>query len=185
MKVIKIFLFVGVILLILAGLILNWGEKNPEIETNTNQDTTSASVTEDKDGKIVYKNTEYGFQISLSDSWKGFKTVFDEWEGDSVNSAGGVDIGTEHGPMILVRHPKWTEKTPRQDIPVMIFTRAQWEDMTTEKFHIGAGPVSPPEIGRNTKYIFALPARYNYTYMEGYEDVEQILSRGSFKTFFQ
>lgn len=183
MKVIKILLFVGVILLILAGLILNWGEKKSEVETNTNKETTSASVTEDKGGKIIYMNTEYGFQVSLTDSWRGFSVVVDEWEGDSVNPSGEVNIGVEHGPIILIRHPLWSETTPRQDIPVMVFTRSQWEDVMREKFHIGAGPTSPSEMGRNLKYIFALPARYNYTFMDGYEDVEQILGRGSFKTF--
>lgn len=47
--------------------------------------------------------------------------------------------------------------------------------MQQEKFHLGAAPVGPGEIARNSGYVFALPARYNYAFPEGYEEVEEIL----------
>ncbi len=34
-----------------------------------------------------------------------------------------------------------------QDIPVMVFTLSQWNDLLAEKFHIGAAPVGPSEFG--------------------------------------
>jgi hypothetical protein len=77
--------------------------------------------------------------------------------------------------MISIRHPEWTAENPRQDIPIMIFTTAQWNSLQQGKFHIGAAPIGPSELGRNAKYVFALPARYNYAFPTGYEEVESIL----------
>ena len=57
----------------------------------------------------------------------------------------------------------------------MIFTTAQWKSLQQEEFHIGAAPVGPRELGRNTKYVFGLPARYNFAFPTGYEEVENIL----------
>ncbi len=81
----------------------------------------------------------------------------------------------ESGPEIVIRHPQWSAETPRQDIPIMVFTRTQWEALGKETFHIGAAPVGPTELGRNSRYVFALPARYNYEYLFGYEEVESII----------
>jgi hypothetical protein len=58
----------------------------------------------------------------------------------------------------------------------MIFTLAQWNALGQEKFHIGAAPFGPRELGRNRDYVFALPARYNFAFLEGFEEVETILS---------
>jgi len=73
------------------------------------------------------------------------------------------------------RHPEWKADNPRQDIPIMIFTLQQWEALQLEKFHIGAAPIGPKELGRNSKYVFALPARYNFAFPTGYEEVEKII----------
>jgi hypothetical protein len=65
----------------------------------------------------------------------------------------------------------------------MIFTMAQWEALQSEKFHIGAAPMGPKELGRNSKYVFALPARYNYAFPEGFEEVDAILESGALKAY--
>lgn len=57
----------------------------------------------------------------------------------------------------------------------MIFTLEQWGSLLEGKFHIGAAPIGPTELGRNSKYVFALPARYNFAFPEGYEEVEEII----------
>jgi len=124
--------------------------------------------------KIVYRNTQFGFNFSLPESWKGYSIITDKWEGKSFK---GLQPGKtiETGPMISIRHPDWTAQNPRQDIPVMIFTTAQWNMLQKDEFHIGAAPINPSELGRNTSYVFALPARYNYAFPTGYEEVENIL----------
>jgi hypothetical protein len=41
-----------------------------------------------------------------------------------------------------------------------------------------AAVLQPPasEFGRNSRYVFALPARYNFAFPKGYEEVEDILN---------
>jgi hypothetical protein len=122
--------------------------------------------------ETLYQNSQYGFTFTLPDSWQGFTIVNDKWEGTGIGSAQIIATG----PEISIRHPQWSKDNPRQDIPIMIFTLAQWQDLQQEKFHIGAAPMGPSELGRNDKFIFALPARYNYAFPAGYEEVEQILA---------
>ena len=107
-------------------------------------------------------------------SWKGYTIVDSKWEGSSVDSS-GQNKTTETGPEIKIRHPEWTEQNPREDIPIMIFTLAQWNDLQADKFHIGAAPINPSELARNSQYVFALPARYNFDFLTGYEEVDAIL----------
>lgn len=57
----------------------------------------------------------------------------------------------------------------------MVFTPAQWNSLQGDEFHIGAAPMNPSELGRSSQYVLALPARYNYAFPTGYEEVEQIL----------
>ena len=123
---------------------------------------------------IIYKNTRYGFDFVLPDSWNGYSILTGTWEGYAPS---GPQTGqtVESGPLISIRHPLWTAENRRQDIPIMVFTLPQWEAERKGSFHIGAAPVGPSELGRNTRYVFALPARYNYAFPAGYEEVERIL----------
>jgi hypothetical protein len=126
-------------------------------------------------GSIEYKNTQYGFCFSLPKSWKGYSILVDEWRGFDDNGPHGDETVTT-GPMISIRHPQWTSADPRQDIPIMIFTIAQWSALNKEKFMVSAAPIGPGELGRNRKYVFALPARFDYAFPTGYEEVERILA---------
>jgi hypothetical protein len=130
---------------------------------------------------IKYTNTDYGFEFTLPPSWAGYSIVNDKWEGDAQGTDG--EVKAAEGPKILIRHPDWTAQNPRQDIPIMIFTIQQWNDMQQDKFHIGAAPINPSELGRNAKYVFALPARYNFAFPTGYEEVEKILEGGPLRVF--
>jgi hypothetical protein len=130
---------------------------------------------------IEYKNTQYGFSFSLPVSWEGYSIAEDKWEGTSSGPNG--DMVVKKGPIILIRHPKWTSANPKQDIPIMIFTIAQWDSLEQGKFHIGAAPIGPTELGRNSKYVFALPARYNFAFPPGFEEVEEILENNPLKVF--
>lgn len=121
---------------------------------------------------VIYTNTQYGFEFKLPVSWKGYTIITDKWKG--VPSGGSTPVET--GPIISIRNPKWTKEDPYQDIPIMIFTIAQWNDLQKDEFHIGAAPIGPSELGRNSKYVFALPARYNFAFPTGYQEVETILA---------
>lgn len=144
--------------------------------------TTSATETEttspQEQQQIIYTNTQYGFSFTLSLSWKGYKIIENTWE---ANPQEGVIA--EQGPLISIRNPKWTSENPYQDIPIMIFTLAQWDLLQQDKFHIGAAPIGPSELGSNIKYVFALPARYNYVFPTGWQEVENFLEGNPLKAF--
>lgn len=131
-------------------------------------------------GSIVYTNEEFGFNFSLPLSWKDYSIVNDKWEGVAIgNSGDGKDA--EAGTIIIIRHPLWTSENQYQDIPIMIFTHDQWDLIQKEELSIGAAPIGPKELGRNSNYIFALPARYNFAFPIGYEEVENILESNPLK----
>jgi hypothetical protein len=122
---------------------------------------------------LTYKNVQYGFSFTLPDSWKGFTATVSTWQGMTAGPKG--DEVSEQGPQINLRHPLWTEAKPRQDIPIMILALSQWNALQQDKFHIGAAPIGPTELGRNSQYVFALPARYNFAFPVGYEEVDSII----------
>lgn len=124
---------------------------------------------------IIYNNTQYGFKFTLPKSWENYSVLTDQWEGYLI-AGEQDDIAAEAGPIIKIRHPQWASQTPRQDIPIMIFTTGQWDKVQKEELSVSAAPIPPSELGRNSKYVFALPARYNYAFQKGFEEVESILS---------
>lgn len=161
---------------------------NDEKGQNINDPSTTAGNDVDKDKDVInqdqtdndetieenlYENTQYGFTFLLPKSWEGYQVVTESWEGSTIeNQQSNVPL---EGPLLLIRHPKWTEAKQRQDIPLMIFTLDQWSSLQQGEYHIGAAPIGPRQLGQNNKYVFALPARYNFEYLEGYEEVEEIL----------
>lgn len=124
---------------------------------------------------ITYRNTGYGLSVALPASWKEYSVSIDKWTGNAFGDQLG-DVAVASGPVVSIHSPKWTGVNTYQDIPIMVFTTAEWNDLQADKFHVGAAPINPSELARNSKYVFALPARYNYAYPEGYQEVEQILT---------
>lgn len=134
----------------------------------------------EENDSTVYRNAQWGFSFCLPESWKEYSIITGKWEGLAVEDPHNGQI-VETGPIISIRHPEWSSDNPRQDIPIMVFTLTQWNSLQQGKFHIGAAPIGPSELDRNTKYVFALPARYNYAFPIGYEEVEKILSNHALK----
>ena len=154
------------------------------VETTSVTSTTTASTETETtptqvQQQIIYTNTQYGFNFSLPLSWEGYKIILSKWEGSPTDPQGDVIVG----PTISIRHPRWTSANPRQDIPIMVLTLAQWDSVQQIKFHIGAAAILPSELGRNIRYVFALPARYNYVFPTGWEEVEKILEGNPLKAF--
>ncbi|MHB8129766.1 MAG: hypothetical protein ACYDEX_12285 [Mobilitalea sp.] len=150
-----------------------------ENENNSTVPSTSTDspspVSTEKEDKIVYDDTMHGFQFSLPESWKGYSIQAEVWLGTAIDGENSGEV-VEFGPKILIRHPDWTTDQPRQDIPIMIFTIDQWDIILKEEMAVGAAPIGPSKIGSNSKYVFALPARYNFAYEIGFEEVEEILN---------
>ena len=142
-----------------------------------NEDNTQTAPVETS---ISYSNTKYGFEFKLPISWKGYSIIEDKWTGQTIDSK--VSVSSE-GPKILIRNPLWTKEVPRQDIPIMIFTLSEWNQIQDEKLSVGAAPIGPSPLGRNNEYVFALPARYNFAYPVGFEEVQTILEGNPLKAF--
>jgi hypothetical protein len=119
---------------------------------------------------VVYKNTKYGFTFSLPNGWKGYKVVTDEWEATDAQKG-----RVERGPIVCIRHPDWTKENPRQDIPIMVFTSAQWESVEHGDFFMSGAPIAPGELGRNRKYAFAVSRRVEESDVAGAKEVNEIL----------
>ena len=131
---------------------------------------------------VEYRNDTYGFSIALPETWRGYTVSIDTWSGYAVGDQLG-ETPAAQGPVVSIHNPKWTAAHPHQDIPIMVFTPDQWNQILQEKLSVGAAPIPPSELGRNAKYVFALPARYNYAFPPGWEEVEQILQGKPFKAF--
>lgn len=149
----------------------------PVVENPVETATTTEEVS-----TIVYRNSQYGFDFTLPKSWGRYLIIEEFWEGYSLD-INGNQVLTESGPFLSIRHPDWDYKSPRQDIPIYVFTMLQWDNLQKDLFHIGASPVNPIELGRNSKYVFALPARYNFSFLSGYEEVEDILKTNPLRAF--
>jgi len=125
-------------------------------------------------------NTRYGFSVTLPGRWYGYKVVTSKWEGLIPN---GNPERYEQGPIISIRHPLWTKQQPRQDIPVMIFTLAQWKHIEANDLSVSSAPIGPSELPRIAKYVFALPARYHDGLPRGYEEVNDLLEHQAVGAF--
>lgn len=125
-------------------------------------------------GSVIYTNRNFGFRFYLPASWKGFKIIEKTWDGEIR-----PDGGAEQGPLILIRNPYYSDDNPREDIPIMVFTRAQWQKIEDETLSVSAAPFPPGEMGRNKKYAFAAPSRYYDDELEGVEEVIHIVNSGS------
>jgi hypothetical protein len=128
---------------------------------------------------IGYQNDQYGFTFRLPESWQGYSVVETKWNGTAIGGSEAI----ESGPLLSIRHPGWTEEKPRQDIPVMVFTIEQWNALQKEEFAVSAAPIGPKKLGADARYVFALPPRYNFAFLPGYEEVEEILSANPLNPF--
>lgn len=149
-----------------------------ESSASANSGSSSSAVM----NALTYTNKEYGFTFALPQDFEGYTILNEEWEGTDIkNTASKARVFK--GPQITIRDPRWTSQVPRQDIPIMILTVDQWNQLQNGEFSIGAAPVNPSELGQNSKYVFALPARYNYAFPEGYEEVQTILDGSPLAAF--
>lgn len=126
----------------------------------------------------TYTNNKYGFKITLPDSWKGYSTEEQDWQGWVV------DTGEQKysGVKIIIKNPQTTSQQLYQDIPIMVFTPDVWQLVEQEKVSVSAAPIPPEKIGENSKYVFATPPRwYGFTDAIGWEEAIQIVK--TFKVF--
>jgi len=61
----------------------------------------------------------------------------------------------------------------------MVFTLAQWNSLQQGNYTISAGGIAT-ELGRNARYVFVLPPRYDVAELPGRDEVETILASNPF-----
>lgn len=151
-----------------------------KISIHSNGESAESDYFNIKEPPVVYNNSQYGFSVSLPEDWRGYKIVEREgWFGSSGNKI------VARGPFLSIQHPESSLQNVRQDIPIMVFTIAQWDAEARGEFHSGgAAPIGPSEIGRNARYVFAHPPRYNYAFPMGWEEVDRIIRDKSLWRFF-
>ena len=150
---------------------------------NKNKSVTPTNIPNISNTNIVYgtiySNKDYGFAFTLPNTWANYSIVKNTWEGSPVNTKSKK----ETGPKLLIRNPKWTEALPYQDIPVLVFTLAEWSTYEKGNFSVSAAPILASELGRNNKYVFALPARWNFDYSKDYEEAISIINTNPLEAF--
>jgi hypothetical protein len=120
---------------------------------------------------IVYRNTQYGFCFRLPADWQGYKIITEKW---------GTEV--DGYPVLTIRNPKWTEGDPWQDIPIIIFTRKQWEDAANYDENVNVAGLGPTEIGRSQSYVFAQPPRWiGFEDLKGNDEVRTLMMQDPFQ----
>ncbi len=77
--------------------------------------------------------------------------------------------------MIVLRHPQWRANDLYEDIPIMVFTRSQWESDKQGRFSIGAGGFDQ-ELWHNEEYVFGMSSRCNAAdNVKGWREVAAIV----------
>lgn len=176
----KNFTIILTLALILSTSSLSAAEVNPSLMNSdtwtvtVNIDTWTITVSE----PILYHNTDYGFNFSLPANWQGYTIITDTWTGSVLENT-----IPQSGPKLLIRHPKWTAAAPYEDLPILVFTLAQWESYQKEDFSIGAAPILSTELARNNTYVFALPARWDFDYSQDYKEAQDIFAANSLRAY--
>ena len=113
-----------------------------------------STITDETADWKIYKNTEYGFQLTLNDAWKGYRVV----KTSRTGSFGGrnetyvdldFEVPTQDEECFISGDKNWMSP----DTTLQIWTKNAWDQMKTDTQGLG-GP-GPVEFARNDKYVFA------------------------------
>ena len=159
-----------IIIALIAVLYFINSYRNKEEVVVNNPNTNNASIT--------YKNTDYGFNFSLPTNWQGYSIIKEEWQGNIL-----TDKAKQSGPKIIIRNPKWTESVHYEDLPILVFTIAQWNSYLKEDFAVSAAPILASELARNNVYVFALPPRWDFDYSLDFAEAQNIFANNPLKPF--
>jgi hypothetical protein len=127
---------------------------------------------------LRYHNAQYNLTLFLPASWRGYSVSVQQLEDEIYSPTEDKQILVGHTPMITLRHPQGQDSAPYQDVPILVFTRAQWDAL----HHGGlwpsffAGGVMD-ELWHDQGFVFALSSRYNWGELTGAKEVADILEQ--------
>src|SRR5439155_5520944 len=127
---------------------------------------------------LRYHKAQCGLTFFLPASWQGYSVLIQQWDGETYSPAVDKLVAVGHGPMIVLRLPQWRVSAPYQDIPILVFTRAQWDALHQGKLwpSLYAGGAMD-EMWHNRKYVFGMSSRYNWGVFNGSGVVSDIVER--------
>src|SRR5262245_2701945 len=76
---------------------------------------------------LCYHNTRYDLTFYLPATWRDYSVAIQQVEDERYSPADDKQIAVGYTPMLTLRHPQWQASAPYQDIPILVFTRAQWD----------------------------------------------------------
>jgi hypothetical protein len=124
---------------------------------------------------VLYHNSEYGLDFSLPESWRGYSVLVQRWESSAHKPALDQDVTVGHRPVIVLRNPAWRADDPRQDIPILVFTREQWAADMQDGIYAGGVTY---EISHNGRFVFGIHSRFNWDEsVKGTEEAGEIVDR--------
>ena len=127
---------------------------------------------------LRYHNAQYDLTFFLPASWRDYSVSVQQLDDERYSPTEGRQILVGHTPMITLRHPRWQASTPYQDIPVLAFTRAQWDALHHGKLwpSLFAGGVMV-ELWHNRGFVFAMSNRYNWGELTGAKEAADIVEQ--------
>ncbi len=90
-----------------------------------------------------------------------------------------TDSQIQFGRLVTLNKNIVGTTTPQAFIPILIYPVEKWREWEANNFegYPTAAPIGPTERGRNDAYVFATAPRYNYSFSNGFEEVEDIISK--------
>lgn len=140
----------------------------------------SMNVANQPSGLLVrYHSAQYGLTFFLPASWRGYSDSVQQLEDKRYSPAEDREIEVGHTPMIVIRHPQWQTSAPYQDIPILVFTRAQWDALHRGELwpSLFAGGTMD-ELWHNEQFVFAISSRYNAAdEVRGWKEVAEVVGQ--------
>jgi hypothetical protein len=140
--------------------------------------TGCGSLKHPYDLPLRYQRPQYGLTLYLPASWRGYSVLIQEWVSETYLPAADKTIVTDHGPMITLRYPQWKAGAPHQDIPILVFTRTQWDALHHGNLwpSLYAGGAMD-ELWHSREYVFGISSRYNWGELAGSKEAAEIVER--------
>jgi hypothetical protein len=130
------------------------------------------------DAPVVFNNPKFELRFLLPSNWRGYSVLMEQWDNKNYEASADKWRISEHGPIITLRHPNWRLDDPRQDIPILVFTRGQWSALNQGKLWPSkyAGGVFD-ELSHSRTYVFAISSRYNWDELKGSMEAACVVER--------